>query len=126
MRDDHGGGALLARGVDHAHHRLGVGRVERAGRLVGEQQVPVADYGAGDSDPLAFPAGQLVGVVRRPVRQAQIGKHAQPGFPGLPRPDAVQFQRQSDVLRGGQPWEQVEVLEDVADRLAAQPRLVVA
>ena len=39
---------------------------------------------------------------------------------------AVQLQRQRDVLRRGQPGEQVVVLEHVADRAAAQPGLGVA
>jgi len=37
--------------VDQAHDRLAVGRVERAGGLVGEQQAPVADHGTGDRHP---------------------------------------------------------------------------
>ena len=116
----------LARGADHAHHRLAVGRVQRAGRLVGEQQVPVTDHRAGDRHPLSLAAGQLIRVARRAVRQAERIQRAQAGLPRLPRADAVQFQRQRHVLRGGQPRQQVEVLEHVADRPAAQPRLVVA
>jgi hypothetical protein len=42
-----------------------------------------------------------------------------------PGPDAVQLQRQRDVLGHGQPGEQVEVLEDITDQAAAQLRLVV-
>ena len=84
-------------GVDHAHHRVAVGRVQRAGRLVGQHQVPVTDHRAGNRDPLPLPAGQLIRVIRRAIRQAQIGERAQPGFPGPPRADAVQFQRQRDV-----------------------------
>ena len=38
------------------------------------------------------------------------------------RADAVELERQRDVLDRGQPRQQVEVLEDVADRAASHPR----
>ncbi len=44
-------------------------RVERAGRLVGEQQAALADDGAGDGDALLLTAGEVVGIAVEVVRQ---------------------------------------------------------
>ncbi len=52
------------------HHPGAGDRVEVAGRLVGEQQRRVAGHRAGDGDPLAFAAGELVRAVREPVAEA--------------------------------------------------------
>src|SRR5262249_56658579 len=41
-------------------------------------------------------------------------------------PDAVQFQRQRDILDRSQPGEQVEILKDIADQAPAHFRLVVS
>ena len=49
-----------------------IGGVERAGRLVGQEQLAAADHRPGDGDPLALTSRELVGVVRRPVRQSEF------------------------------------------------------
>ena len=121
----HDGQAALARPVQQAHDLLGVRRVQRAGRLVGQHQLALTDHRAGDRHPLPLAAGQLVGVLARAIGQAQAVQGAQPSGARLPGRGAVKLQRQGDVLRRGEPRQQVEVLEHVADRAAAQPRLVV-
>jgi hypothetical protein len=116
----------MAGGPQQAHHRLAVDRVQGPGRLVGQQQAAVAHHGAGDRDPLALPARQLVGIASGPVDQAQLLQRRQPACAGGLLADAVQLQRQRHVLHRGQPGQQVEVLEDVADPATTQPRPLVA
>ena len=68
---------LLAGREDHPHDRFAVRRVERARRLVGEEQVALPDDGAGNGDALALTAGELVGIVRRPIGEPELleGRH---------------------------------------------------
>ena len=75
--------------VDQPHDRLAVGRVQRARRLVGQQQPVLADHGAGDGHPLPLAAGQLVGEVLGPVAQAKLleassGRPARAFLAGMP------------------------------------------
>ena len=109
------------------HHAFAVHGVERAGRLVGQQQPAVADDRPGDGHPLALAAGQLVGVA---IGRDRRGRARSSAARAAPRrrlaPTAVELQRERDVLDRGQPGQQVEVLEHVADRPAAQPGPVVA
>src|SRR6185437_5097319 len=60
------------------------------------------------------------------VAEAELLETLQAGDACLPGGHAVQFERQRDVLRRGQPRQQVEILEHVADRAAPQPGPVVA
>ena len=70
--DDDRGDALLAGPADHLHHCLSVRRVERARRLVGEQEVALADDGAGDRDSLAFSSRELVREVPSPLGDPDV------------------------------------------------------
>ena len=81
--DDDRGDPSLAGVADHRHHGLAVGRVERARRLVGEEEVALPDDGAGDGDPLALAAGELVGVVVGPIREPELVEGGEPGSMGL-------------------------------------------
>ena len=118
--DDDRGDAALAVAVDEPHHGLAVRGVERAGRLVGEQQRPLPHHRAGDRDPLPLAAGHLVGEVPGPVAEAELVQGLERGQVRLAHGGAVELERQRHVLRRGEPGQQVEVLEDVADRAAAQ------
>ncbi len=127
--DHDAGDTPLAGGADQPHHGLTVHRVEGARWLVGEQQAAVTDHGAGDRHPLALAAGQLVREVRGGPRSASPSSSSASiadATRAFRAADPVELQRQRDVLHRGKPGEQVEVLEDVADRAPAQPRLVVA
>src|SRR6185437_12565771 len=105
---------------------LRVGRVERAARLVGEKQMALADDRACDRDALAFTTRQLVGEALSAVRDAQLLERLHPRTAGTLRTHTVELERKRDVLDRAEPREQVEVLEHVTDRLAAQPRALVA
>src|SRR5262249_38622527 len=98
--------------------------VERAGRLVGEQQTPLADDRPCDRDPLALAAGELVRVAIGALGDAELLQGPQPRGPGARRADAVELEREGDVLERRQTRKEVEVLEDVADRPAPQLRAV--
>ena len=73
-RDDRRDAALVHEGGDQRHHRLGVGAVELAGRLVGDEQAGVVREGARDAEALLLAARQLVralvGVRRRARRSS--------------------------------------------------------
>ena len=58
MADDDDGGALLAGGRDQEVHDVLAGeRVQRSGRLVGEQDLGPGNQAAGQRDPLGLPEG---------------------------------------------------------------------
>ena len=59
MSHDDASDAVVAGRAKQAHHALAVDRVERAGRLVGEQQVTLPDDRAGDRHPLPLTAVTL-------------------------------------------------------------------
>ena len=119
----HRGHAPLAGLVQQPHHLVRVHRVQRAGRLVGQQQAAVPHHRAGDGDPLPLAAGQLIGEPAGPASHAECFQRGQPGRARLRNRDAVQFQRQGGVLGRGQPGQQVEILEHVPDHPAPQPGL---
>jgi len=109
-----------ARPAHHAHHGLAAERVQRAGGLVGQQQPSLARHRAGHRDPLALAAGKLGRVAVRAVAEVQFAERAQGRQQCLPATHAIELKRQRNVFRGGQPGQQVEVLEHVADVPAAQ------
>ena len=111
-------------GPQQSHHRLAVHGVQGAGRLVREQQPALADDPAGDCNPLPLAARELVGVAIGALRDIELfeGLHARRTCRF--RSHAVQLEREGDVLDRRQPREQVEVLEDVADRPAAHLRSI--
>ena len=81
---------------------------------------------ASDGHPLALTAGELIGVVPGSIGQPELLERGEPGLVCLACRDAVELEGQRDVLRGGESREEVEVLEDVADRPPTKARLVVA
>ena len=120
------GDAALAGVEDHPHHDLAVGRVERTRWLVGEEELALADHGSSDGDPLALTAGELIGVVPGAIGQPELLERGESRLLCLACRDAVELEGQRDVLRRGESREEVEVLEDVADRPPTEARLVVA
>ena len=102
--------------------------VERAERLVHEQDVGVLRQGAGQRHALAHAAGQLV---RPPVGEAvELHRSRSSGalaFRSRAR-DAREPEREFDVLAGGQPGKQRRLLEEEApgrrDLHAARRRIV--
>jgi hypothetical protein len=60
--------AIQAR--QHREHILGRGGIQVSGRLIGQDQVGVGDYGAGDGYALFLTAGQLLGQVTHAIAEA--------------------------------------------------------
>ena len=77
------------------------------------------DHGAGDRDPLLLSTGQLARSVPSAVGKADPLEHTAHLAPA--RSTTRQPQRHRDVLLGAERPDQVEVLEDEADRGLAEP-----
>ena len=119
--DQDAGGARVAAGAEQPQDLLTRLGVERSRRLVGEDQPPLADDRPRDRDPLLLAARH---VVREPVGElgdADLAERDAGQLAGLPAAGAVELERQGDVLHGRQRRDQVEVLEDVADRRTPHP-----
>ena len=80
------------------HDRLSVDRVERARGLVGEQDVAVADDGAGDRGPLALATRQLVGEPVGQLDQTDLVERRARRASRRLGADAVKLEWQGDVL----------------------------
>src|ERR1039458_8892140 len=110
--------AVFAPGVKAAQqldHFLSPGRVESAGRLVGQQQRGLVGERPGDGQTLTLAARQHAGHRRDLVADAeQVEQVARPRF-GRFALASRDNGRQGHVLQYGHPLEQVEELEDDAD-----------
>ena len=104
-------------------HLVARDRVERAERLVHEQDLGVVAQGPGDGDALAHAAGELARERLLEALQADELAQLVRAAPALGLVDLAQQQRQPDVLLDRVPGEEVGVLEDEAE--LAQ-RLIVA
>jgi hypothetical protein len=109
--------AALAPQVFQEHHDLVAGAfVEIAGGLVREQNSRSFDQGPGDRHALLLAAGQLRRQMPGPVAQPQLGQRLPGTFPARRGVDTERDQRGLDVFLGGQGGDEVEGLEDEADR----------
>ena len=89
--------------------------VERAERLVHQQQLGIVDERAGDRDALAHAARQFVGIGLLPARQADQRQQFARLEGAAPLAAAADFERQLDVLERRAPRQQRGVLKDEAD-----------
>ena len=108
--------------VEQLDDRGARGGVEVARRLVGQQQRRVADDGAGDRDPLAFAAGELVRAVAVPVCEADAVERAPCPPAALRAGDAGVEQAVRDVVHRGHAVGEVELLEHEPDPVRPQRR----
>ena len=124
MGDDDHGDLALRQGADDLEHLPGQLRVQGGGGLVEAEDVRFQGQRTGDGHPLLLAAGELVGIVPRPVAQAHLGQQllglgldlltgsrfllALEVRPLL----GQQLTGQRDILQGGVLGEQVEGLED--------------
>ena len=121
VRDNHRCDPLPAGGPDSAHHHLPVSGIEGTRWLIRQEQPPPPDKRPGDRNPLPLAAGQLLRKMPGPIRQAHARQGPVGDGTGPAAADAVQLQREGHVLRRCQAGQQVEVLEDVANRPPPQP-----
>ncbi len=127
MGDDQQGLPDLVEVDQEVHHLLAGAAVQRAGRLVGEQQGRAVHQGAGHRDPLAFAAAERGRVDVLAVRDAEFVQQFQGPAARLLGRGAGQLGGQGDVVEGREVVDQIEELEDHADVAAAeqgQPVLV--
>ena len=71
---DEGNTNLLLDALELNLHVLAQLQVQSAQRLVQKQHLGAVHQGAGDGHPLLLTAGELVGVVSCPLRQAHLGQ----------------------------------------------------
>ena len=102
--------------------------VQRPDQTYGQQ--PAVELAAGEkfveqellppTDPLLLAAGHVVREAVGQVGDADAFQRLERQRAGLPHAHPVELPGQGDVLGGGQGRDEVEVLEDVADRLPSQ------
>ena len=95
-------------------------RVEIAGRLVGKDDGRAGGKRSGDGDTLLLAAGEL----RRIVVEA-VGEPDRAEFLTRPRESVCrpgEFERDGDIFERGHVRDEVEGLENDADRASAEPR----
>ena len=119
--DDDAGGAAPACVAEQPHDGLAVHRVERAGRLVGEQQAALADDARAIATRWRSPPDRSSGKWSARSARPSSSSAAERGRRAPRRRRAVELQRHRHVLGRGEAGEQVEVLEHEADRPPAQP-----
>src|SRR2546423_14485598 len=123
VRGHHNGRPLRAVNLaDELEDPLAGARVEVPGRLVREDECRAVDDGAPDGDALHLAAGELVRVVRGARAEADVVEDLARALGRLGAPHAGEREREGDVLDHVQRRDQVEELEDEADRRAAQHR----
>jgi hypothetical protein len=124
MCDHHNRPPVCVELVEQVQHAGLVFGVQFAGRLVSEDNARVIRQGAGNRDTLTLATGEPRGTelhaLAQPNSREQLGG-AGASFQGR---DAGRLHRQLDVLDGGQVVEQVEALEDEAERSEPQPGLL--
>ncbi len=113
----------LSRSVDaleQAQQLVGALGVERAGRLVGEEQLRLRDERAGDRRALLLSAGKLIGELLQQRRETELrGERLEPAA-HLRIRRAGEHQRQEDVVLHGEGVQQIEVLKHEAELLAPE------
>lgn len=123
MRDHDDGHALFAVELgEQLHHFLGSLGIERARRLVRQEDLGIGDQGAGDGHALLLSAGHLVGIVLRPGGEAELVEILHRQFVALVAAHTLVEERKFDVLHRGLESDQVEGLEDEADHPVAVVR----
>lgn len=121
---DGGGGAFPGEGDQQVQDRGAALVVEGAGGLVDQQHGGLVHQRAGDVDPLALPPGELmrplVGLVGQSHRVQQLQRPPAQGARG----PAGEVGHDLELFGGGERGQQVRLLEDDADLLPAQRRLL--
>ena len=112
MRDQHDSPPFVVERPEERHDLFSGRLIERAGRLIRQQNTWIVDQRPGNRDSLLLPAGQFGGPVVRPVRQSHRRQMMHRPLPPLACSHGGVGQRQLDILQRGMGREQVEALED--------------
>src|SRR5277367_2186346 len=124
MRDHNDGRTRLADAGQKLHDSLPVGRIEIAGRLIGQDQFGTRHQRSGNGDTLLLSTGELLGQVTRAVGDSDALEHlGDPSFAlaaGYPPVDQGHF----DILGYIEIIDEIEALEDKPYRASTQNRKV--
>ncbi len=113
-----GGLEVLGGAAEEVEDEVAGGGVEIADGLVGEQEFGFVDESAGDGDALNLTAGELVGHAVGIVSEFDPGEGFEGGFSGVG--GAGEQEGEFDVFGDGEGGEELEILEDEADFVAAE------
>ena len=116
---DHDDEAVLGDVFEDLHHLHARLAVERAGRLVGEQNVRIVDERPRDSDTLHLAAGHLVRLFVELVAEANALKRLDGALAALRLAHARERERQLHVAQYRLVRNEVIALEDEADGVVA-------
>ena len=108
---------MVAEPEEQVEHALGGLRVERPGRLVGEQQARLVRERPRHRDALALSAGELRGKVIGAIGEPHLLQQRERAAAALGAVHAGADERHFDVRASGQRAEQEVALEDEADEL---------
>ncbi len=117
---EHGQAEMPVDALQRIHDDVGVARIQRGDRLVGEQQVGFLHQGAADGDALLLAAGQVVGAAIGEAGNVELAERGEgdgtvftrPGLQhGAPAGGVGQPAKQ-DVVQHVEAADQVELLED--------------
>ena len=111
---------LLASPASRSITSAPVADVEVPGGLVGEDHARPDDERPGDRDALLLAAGEMGGEMRGAIGEADLLEQCQRSFTQLRRAYPYRCESRLDVFERGQGRDQVELLEDEAERLEAE------
>lgn len=109
---DDGASVFLVQFVEQFHDFGSHLGVQVTGRLVGKDDVGVADDGTGDGDTLTLAARELRREVAHAVREADLFEHGDGGFTAFLGADLTVKKGQFDIIEYVQRIDQMERLED--------------
>ena len=123
MRDhEHGGAQAAVKGLQALEQQASALGIEGAGGLVGHDHGGVGDERASRGNALLLTTGHLVGILVEHLADGQARCHILHAGRNLCRVCAGDGERQGDVLACRERIEQVGILEDKAQLLAAELR----
>src|ERR1043166_5821232 len=121
MGDQDNGMALARQLLQQRHQFFAALGVERASRLVGQDDASAIGKRAGDGDALLLAAGKLIGPMAQPFAKAKRREQSFGALVALGRRHAGIDRRDLHVLRGRRGADEVVTLEHEAEGLAPEP-----
>ena len=106
--------------ADDFDHILAAGRIQRAGRLIGQNHLAAVHQRAGNRHPLLLAAGKFAGFVLLFAFQAQAVQQFIRPFHPLSMFQTGIHRRQRHIVAGAQGVQQIVALENKTETLAAQ------
>ena len=116
---DHDDELILGYLLEDIHDLHGGLGVERAGRLVGKQDIRIVHKRAGDGDALHLAAGHLVRLLVELIAETDLSERFGRSRLSLRRCDARERQRKLDIRKNGLMRDEVVGLKDKANGMVA-------